>query len=450
MIEKVQYKGRWRLPESETWINGVVTYSPDEGIILELYGTFRKHSFDHSNHDIILGKTTDGGITLVDNWYRSTHEKYNYTTIGVYNPRRIFVGKHFNSIKEITFREISFRLFNLFEWCCTSGLKTDYNENTKGYNIGYEKPNDIEFSIHPDCQGQLTFFSPIHMKSDNNKIELHEECGVSLTYQKKQHYEDILTDMSIFQRFITLSTFEQSYPLRITFRDENYCEELHKVKRKIQIQCIFSNVFYNSKYQVRKTSESLLRFNDIKEDFPKVISSWFEKYKELEPSFVLLLDYFIDKNKINTEKFMDIVRGLETFHRRTSTRTRFPKKEFQEKKKTILNTVSLEEQDKKWLKEELNYSNELKLRERLSELIMNHCNKYIQKQIPDIDTFCKEVVNTRNYNTHFDPYLREKSLTGEGILDVTQILTGLLISCIYNHIGVDDSIFEERLVNLLY
>ena len=256
--------------------------------------------------------------------------------------------------------------------------------------------------------------------------------------------------MSIFQKFITLSTFEQSYPLRITFQDEDYYEQVHKKKQKTLIQCIFQNIFYNPKYQVRRSSESLLRFKDIQEQFPQLIWNWFEKYDEINPSFVLLLDYFIDKNRFNTEKFMDIIRGLETFHRRTSTKTRFPKKEFQEKMKVILNTVGLGEQDKKWLKEELNYSNELRLRDRLKDLIPTHSNKYIQKQIIDIDTFCRDVVNTRNYNTHYNQRLQKKSLTDKKLLDVTQILTGLLISCVLNHIGVENSIFEERLDSLLY
>jgi hypothetical protein len=450
MIEKVEYKGDWRLPDSDTWMKGIVTYSPEDGIILELFGTFKKHIFDHSNYDIVLGKTTEGDITLVDNWYRSTKTNLNGTTIGVYNPRIILVGKHFDTISEITFREISFQLFNLFDWSDISGITSDYDEISKRYSIGYQKPSELEFSIYKDCQGLITFFSPLHRNSHNNRIELHEECEVSLKYKDKVHFEELLTDMSIFQRFITLTTFEQSYPLSITFNDDDYFKEVRKTKQKIQIKCIFPNIFYNKKYQVRRSSESLLRFKDIREEFPKLISNWFEKYKELEPSFVLLLDYFIDKNKFNTEKFMDIIRGLETFHRRTSSVTRLPKTEFKKKIKKILNTIGLEEQDKKWLKEELSYSNELKLRERLSLLITTHSNKYIQKQIVNIDSFCKDVVNTRNYHTHYSKKPKTKILIDKEFFDVTQILTGLLISCLLNYIGVNDSVFEERLDNLLY
>ena len=120
------------------------------------------------------------------------------------------------------------------------------------------------------------------------------------------------------------------------------------------------------------------------------------------------------------------------------------------KLETILSTVGFEEQEKKWLKGELQYSNELKLKERLVDLILTHNNQYIQMNITDSNTFCRDVVNTRNYNTHFSSYMKKKSLDGKELFDITQVLTGLLISCVLNYIGVENSIFEERLVSLLY
>jgi hypothetical protein len=450
MINSFEYKGKWKLPESDSWIDGILKYTPDEDISLELFGTFSKHIFDHSQQSIIIGKTTEGEITLVDNHFRSTRNKYDFITIGVYVPQMIFIGKHFNSLEEISFRQVTFRLFNLFNWCEISGIKTDFNNHQKEYSISYKKPNDIDFSCHQDCDGHLTFESPIKLEDTNNKIELEERCHVSLKYKEKTFFEKILYDIIVFQGFLSLSTFEQSYPIKIYFKDDDYFKEVQKEQQKLNIECIYQNTFYNKNYQIRRPFEYLLKFQDISDDFPSLIRNWFEKYKEIEPSFILLLDYFIEKKVFSTEKFMKIVRGLETFHRLTSDKQKFSESEHTNKIITIFKTVDLSEKDKQWLNNLLIYSNELSLKERLMDLIDNHSNRYIQNKVVNKKRFCQKVVDTRNYNTHFDPRLKDKDLKNKELIDVTHILTGLLISCVLGHIGVDVSIIEDNLDRLLY
>jgi len=450
MVEKVEYKGKWKLPETDKWIDGEVKFSPEEGLVLQLYGTFRKNILDRSSRKIILGKTTVGDITLVDSWNKSTHDKYDQITISVYLPRIMFVGKHFNTFEDITFHEVSFRLFNLFQWFGVWGLELRLEDIPKEYSIVYKKPNDIEFPYHTDCECGLTFFSPLKRTIfQNHGLELTEESEVSLKYKEKVHFEEILNDMTVFQGFITLSTFEQTYPLHISFRDNDYFKEHIDSNEIINIQCIYQNTFYNREYKVRWEQESLLPFQNIQNDFPKLIWNWYEKSQEIEPSIISLLDYFIDKYHFKTETFMVIVRGLETFHRRIFRKQRLPKHEFDEKIKSIINTIELSKPDRDWLKEELLYSNELKLKERLVDLINTYSNRYIQNQIKDINKFCRDVVNTRNYNTHFTPHLKKKSLSGMDLFYVTQTLTGLLISCILSYIEVDIKVIEERLDSLL-
>lgn len=453
MIERIEHKGMWNLPGSETELSGELKFSPDEGITLELYGTFSKSVLDQSSHEIILGKTSIGEITLIRNWYRSTNRIYNQITIGVYTPQVIIIGKHFNTVEEITFREVSFSLFNLFEWVDGKGMNTDFTKYPKKYSIDYQKPDDILFPYHKDCEGRMTFVSPVDSEDQNNRIELKEECKVSFKYKEKANFEEIiLNDLGVFQGFITLSTFEQTYPLKISFIDDDYFKVVGGVNKPINIQCIYQNTFYNRNSRIRRSSESLLRFQDIQDEFPKLIWNWYEKFHEIEPSMISLLDYFIDKYHFDTEKFMNIVRGLESFHRRTSRKNRFSKSELKQRIKSILSTVSLSKPEKEWLKSELQYSNQLNLKERLVDLI----NTYFEDErlfhkfkIDDIDKFCRDVVNTRNYNTHYSSHLKEKSLTGKELFPLTQVLTGLLINSVLRYIEVDNSIFKDRLDSLL-
>lgn len=40
MTTKMEYKGQWKLPDAEEWINGTLTFDPEFGGKLELFGTF--------------------------------------------------------------------------------------------------------------------------------------------------------------------------------------------------------------------------------------------------------------------------------------------------------------------------------------------------------------------------------------------------------------------------
>src|SRR5690606_34348260 len=78
MIEEKEYKGEWQIPGDDVWHNGVLKFSPDKRTSLEIYGSFNNGLFDRNAQQIIIGKTSQGDITLVDSHYRST--KHTHTT----------------------------------------------------------------------------------------------------------------------------------------------------------------------------------------------------------------------------------------------------------------------------------------------------------------------------------------------------------------------------------
>lgn len=71
--QKLEYKGYWYLPTApEDRVAGVLTYHPNEKIILELMGCFGEYSWSiltkREEDPVILGRTADGkDITLINN-----------------------------------------------------------------------------------------------------------------------------------------------------------------------------------------------------------------------------------------------------------------------------------------------------------------------------------------------------------------------------------------------
>lgn len=445
MTEKFEHKGRWKLPNNDECFDGTLSFDPDFGVNLEVFGTFNKGLFNRESKEIIIGETTSGNITLVDNWYKTRKTTSNGVVITQYKPGFVFIGQHFEEIERIAFCNVSFRLFNLFPWLNKNGLKFKDLHN-EDFSLIYNKPGDIEFSLNDKCNGKITFQSLIHQKEPFNRFEMEEHAIINLEYTEPLAYKEILKDIHHFVGFLTLCCFEQSYPIEIAFKDDRYFEEFNGKQIPLRIECIYQYTAFSNKHKVRYKHEHLVPFEGIEEEFSNIIKNWHLSFIELEPVLNLMLSSFKNKYFFSVDKFMDNIRALESFHRKKHSNCRIPQKEYQEKVDNIINSVNLDKKDIEWLSIKLKYGNEPSLNKRLKELLQENQNEYIKTQISNIPKFCISIVDTRNYYTHYDNSDKNKNvLVGAEFYVASQKIMALLYSCILKYIEIPESCFEEGL-----
>lgn len=447
MTETFEYKGKWSVPGTDLWLYGILYFNPNDGATLEVFGTFGKNIFENSNQPIIIGKTNFGCVTLLDNHFRSSSSNLDDVNICHYEPIFILTGHCFENKDQLRFGSAIFQLFNLLDWFNFHGHKFSLDTGLE-YSINYKAPESIPFNFQ-GCNGIVNFSGLPDIRKSSDRITLKEECFVTFNYQNKHSVTDIINDIGVFINFITLSTFEQSYPLSITFQDDDYFEEINGQKGPNYIKCYFRHRTYSPVHKSRQKFEHLLQYERIQTDFSQIINNWYKEYQIIKPCFDLLLYSFFEKYKFSVEKFMDILRGLETFHRITQKNERLPKNQYNELRKSILNGIELNSEDEIWLNGLLYYGNEPSLKQRLNDLILNYSNIYIEKSITNVEKFCTDVKNSRNYYTHFDPKSKDKALTGQSLFNTYECLLGLLISCIYSRIGIEKSVYEKGLFEKL-
>ncbi|HMH21535.1 MAG TPA: HEPN domain-containing protein [Puia sp.] len=451
MIQEEIFKGEWSLPGGSESFTGTLTYDPLNGAKLEIFGKF-DHRFGPISHEIILGKTKDGWVTLYDTHYSSGGSS-NETGIVVsaYAPSFIFVGHQFQNLNELQFSSVSFSLFNLIEWTGFDGLSKEGEPPTHSFE--YVKPKNINFKCYEGCEAKIEFdLSGRYLNAFYN-IQLDQTCKVTFQYTLKKIFRDILSDIFTFLGFITLCTYEQSYPLTIFFSsndiiDKFILDNLKKLTIK-PIKCIYQNSFYNPDYKIKKLYQHLIKFESIAEQFGSIITNWFAKSKELEPVIKLLLLSFVNKYEFTTEKFMDMTRALETFHRQSFPNELIPKKEFANRLKKLCSTEQLPFEGK-WLNDKLQFANEPSLKERLEELVRVYSFQYFNERVTNTATLCKQARDSRNYYTHFNKKLKNKSLKGKELFDLTENLKLLLISAVFKSIGISSDSFEQAARMLVY
>jgi hypothetical protein len=449
MIEKFKYKGKWKLPNDSKWIFGTLTYDPILGTELEIFGSFNS-IIDRSDKEIIVGKTSKGNITLLHNWYRGSKNNYETgITISTYRSQIVFTGENFHNIDDIKFSHVIFRVFNLFQWLNLSGQEIKTINESKEYEIKQNEIPEINFKINNNCNGVISFDSPYESQRRNNEINLHEEVYVTLNYIEKETYNNILNDIYQFISFVTLFSFEQSYPIRISFKDEKFVKEDRHYEYLKFIRFNYRNSEYNENLKIRYKSEHLVNYEDIIDDFPLIIQKWFIFFSEFESVIVLILKYFKHKYLFSTDKFMDIIRAVENFHRIEYKNERIPIERFNQLTANILEQVNLEnEKDREWLENMLK-GNEPSLKDRIKELIENNKNTFTTDSNKNLKRLYYNATTSRNYYTHYDKNSKNKALNNKELFELTSKLLGLLISSILKKLEIESKHYENQLKYLL-
>jgi hypothetical protein len=464
MTEKFEIKGEWFLPtDKETRVHGVLTFDPQDGTDLELYGSLNGDHFfpEFKDQEIILGLTSDskqitlqncfmtesGGATLVSNG-ESGKPSTKYSII------YLLIGLHGDKIEDLKFTQISSEIFNLGEWVGISGFKHQFDaEKIKNHEItvDYKLPDQIKFDIDDNTKGLFNFVANTPSISRYQKtatISQKVEFQANLTSEKS--IDDLLSYIITFQNFLTLSLYKSTYPLSISLsgdRHKNYYENGNIYNKNIKLFFSSRNFKLNDKPQL--DLEMIFDYRRIKDNFPTIIKKWYNKYELFEPAFDLVFEQFYNGNRFTVNTFLNLAQSAETFHARVQNHTKMPKEQYKKMKEDILKAVQTEEYQK-WLSDQFNFGNNLNLHQRLTELTEKYSNKILDKIIEDKERFVLNVKNSRNYYTHYTKDGEKKALKGGELYYLSERLKILLVCSFLIEIGFDNDSLATFLDKIKY
>ncbi len=464
MNNKFEIKGEWFLPTDKTnRVHGILTFDPQEGSVLELYGSLNGDHFfpEFQDQDIILGLTSDskqvtlsacymtmsGGVTLVSNGESGKPSTQ-------YSIRYLLIGLHADKSEDLKFTDISSEIFNLGEWVGISGFKHQFDPDKIKNNeitVEYKLPEQIEFEIDDNSKGLLNFVANTpgisrYQKTAtiSQKVEFHAKS----TYEKG--IDDLLSYIITFQNFLTLSLYKSTYPLSISLSGDRHKDDFGngKVYNK-NIKLFFSSRNFKLKDKPQLDLDMIFDYSRIKDNFPAIIKNWYSKYEILEPAFDLVFEQFYNGNRFTVNTFLNLAQSAETFHARVHNHTKIPQEKYKKMKEEILKTIrSLEY--KNWLTDQFNFGNNLNLHQRLTELTEKYSNRILDKIIGDKEQFVLNVKNSRNYYTHYSKGGEKKALKGGDLFYLSERLKILLVCSFLIEIGFDKDSLATFLDNIKY
>jgi len=436
MIEEFEYKGIWWLPDkSEEKISGTFKFTPNEGAVLELIGSFKDITGMNKmlKPEIILGISSDGkNITLHKCFETKSNLSFPGLLTSSFYANRAFVGAHFQKTKDIKFKSLSVHYLYLDEWFNVSGFDIQHLFDEKEVVIRYKLPEPTQAAID-----DYKIFLDVRATGPTHSIvqkeaSIKQRMYIRIEPSGEKSFDEYLSIMYRIQNFLSLGITEPVYPLVI--------EGITEVN-KVMIDDKTYNPPVKVYYRVSdipmapKTLlpfDMLFTFKDISDRFEDFLKNWFKKTDLLEPVYNLYFGTLYNPRMYLEHRFLSLVQAIESYHRRTMKNFELSEEEHEKRIMEILNAVP--HGHKKWLRNKLAYSNEPNLRRRLKEILEKFAD-VLDKFIPKKDSFINKVVTTRNYLTHYDEKLKEQSAEGEELYRLTQKLKILLEICLLKELG---------------
>src|ERR1035437_418758 len=369
MQNKFKLKGVWFLPGSEERFNGYLTYSPTHGIQLELLGVLSEKNNKQYEQEFIVGTTSDGKkITL----HKCFSTKRSFSSNGFetsnYDILFLFIGKHFSSMKDFQFSNISCEYKDFDNWLDLYGFTNiKYQKETKETIHEYKQLDDMLFEISDELQCKFKFDTYTTGSIHNAEAKIKQVCEVVLIpKQGSKEFEQLLSWFQTFTAFLTLAYFERPLLNKLSLNIESISENDEKYFKEIELY--YQREVLKKDYGKKNhRNYFLFVYKDIKENLEIILQKWFNAQALINPTIAGLTEAFIKREQVIEFKFLNIAHAIELYHRRTKSNEVVSKEIHKKKIEEIIDSVNPEYS--LWLKRKLEFSNEPTLSERLEELI---------------------------------------------------------------------------------
>lgn len=399
MLETISWKGYFYTPENPSEeLPGILTFSQEEGVDVELFGQFSNYKNPTSkDENILLGFTSNGKrVTLMNCYEYSRGMSMPGFPTSSFSATYLLVGKQFHIPENISFDEcyIEYKDFNY--WLKVSGFdKPIFNEAKKETILRYVQPDKLLFNVKPGWLLEIEFMyrRPWEYFKPLDHAGITQEPALILKPTQRSRLHQFEKIYGTFNSLIAMGYY--AYPIiqSITFYIEKEPEEeilldqaalgtISEIKSDIESQPTDEDskskkqfdrisLYYKTGLNYKKYKDHhdrhdfLFRYQTYQHQFPQLIQKWYELKDKIDVTIDAQTEWFMDRDNTTEANFISLTQALENMHRKLK---RKPKFIFQQRITAMIDILP----------------------PRLNTAILNG-----EKE------FTTRVTNNRNYYTHF-------------------------------------------------
>ncbi|MFA7495011.1 MAG: HEPN domain-containing protein [Acidithiobacillus sp.] len=435
----------WLPGSPENRFPGTLHISRLGEVTAEVIGIFSVNNELFSKLDRVTGITEDGKpLTLSECNCRSLKLSFGGLSRFLIHAKYALIGFSYDEGIPITFTTLRFSIEGLDEWLGVTGIRVEHNWQEQIASISYVIPDGIAINLPNEFTLSFIFMWTIPGFPVIKEAKITQKAYVELKCESPQSLQvflDLVFKINNFMRFVMDKTIAIDYA-------EGYSPDIKRtLDNDDQYAAPVTIYFYGTKLPIEKPkiyhNDMLFPYGSMSVNIESIMNEWLNNYAIFEPAFNLYFSTKSSENMYLESKFLFLIQGLETLHRRNSEDTYMTANEFQEL--VALLGDACPEKNKKWLKEKLAYANEPSLRMRMRKMIAPFSSLFgDQKRQND---FINKTVNTRNYFTHYSSENSGSAVRDVNLISLCRKLEGLFQLHLLKLIGVDQNDIEKIIKN---
>lgn len=211
----------------------------------------------------------------------------------------------------------------------------------------------------------------------------------------------------------------------------------------VPISIYYQSIPFSEKLPKKSWHEMLFTFGAIRANSQEVFNNWLRAYEDLSPALGLYFSTKAGAQKYLDGKFLALVQGLETYHRRTSSETLMDAKSYKKLVEEILKGCPAEHIG--WLEGRLTHGNEINLGKRIKKIIEPFKNHFGTSK--ERTKLLRKIVDTRNYLTHYNQSLHDESAQGKDLWVLCMKMEAIFNLHFLKVLGFTDEIISRVVEN---
>ena len=451
LAEPIEQSGFFWLPEKpDNKLHGTLRISESGEITLELIGLLddpfaaprrdpTKNQFRQQDFDRILGRVEEYGLVTLDRCIY-TKEKISLggLSTSTLHAHFAFIRVNYERGQEVTFSEFSFMVEGLDEWLSLTGIDVEHYfqyERIAGASIHFSPPEKMSVTLPDGIQLEFGFSWPSPgMVATLTEARVSHKSFMSLKSEEPRSIECFRSLAFKICNFLCLAIDQTVSMESVTARSrELTVENGDAEQRRVPIDVYFQSASYSEVRPNIDRHHALFLYPHIADRLQAVMTKWLASYGAFEPALNLYFTSRYDHRQYIDVRFLRLAQGLETLHRRSSQETEMPKDEFKNHLKSILHSCPKDKRD--WLRGKLSSANAFSLRRRLEKMIKPFQHFFGDEE--ESKSLVSQIVDTRNYLTHYSGKLESKAANHEDLLMLCDKLEALFQLHLLQLIGFD-------------
>ncbi|MGP4112313.1 HEPN domain-containing protein [Streptomyces sp. 4N509B] len=400
-LDKFESDGLFWLPgRDDNQVAGRISFDPAKGTKLSLIGTFSNSELGVDTGDEMQVSTIHGVagkrfITLTE----CSRTGFRVESPGFpredYRSDATFAGHALLRPDGQGFTEAIIRFSNLYDWVGKSAVSRElsYDNETRAITQAVLTLTPPRTEEHPADGCKVSLSPSWKVLGGAQKPGFEQDYSLRIIYDNPVDFAIVRGDISILQDLISATTDSASVPSQITLRIP--IEEDDEKSKPQPIVHLYEQPSADPASLQRKARRILVGLSDIG-GLPAV-ANWLNFMRSHKIVLGLALSP-IYRGMYVENKFFNTVSAAETLHRMEFPNEIRPAAEYKAFKKMLVRHVPKNYQS--WLSQQLSFSNEPRLRDRLKELAEFGSLAGILDC--DVQQWAKAVTKTRNRMVHHD------------------------------------------------